>query len=101
MGHHGHAGERQRPGLPANIGEWDEEQTRTICLWVVAYLKTQPKYAGQFDHLAEEIRAAVDQSKLEKPATLGVNVADLRKALVTKLQALIHKQTGRAAETPS
>jgi len=85
-------------GWSETIRDWDAHQTKTICLGVAAHLMTTPKYAGQFNHLSAEIAEHVNKPKPEKAPTPGVNVADLRKTLKVKMEALINKQTGRAAE---
>ncbi len=84
-------------GWSDTIADWTEDQTRHITLGAAAHLMSQPKYAGQFSHLATEIATHIDRPKPAKPQTPGVNVADLRKGLYTKLCALITKQSGRPA----
>ena len=81
-------------GWSETIRDWDAHQTKTICLGVAAHLMTTPKYAGQFNHLSAEIAEHVNKPKPEKAPTPGVNVANLRKTLKVKMEALINKQTG-------
>ena len=89
-------------GLPQNIVDWDEEATRTVCLGVVEHLMTSPKYEGQFDYLHDDLAQYKNQSQQhEKPATPGVNVADLRKILMTKMQALSASRPAVPQRSPS
>ncbi len=42
-------------GWSETIRDWDVHQTQIICHGLAAYLMTTPKYAGQFDHLADQV----------------------------------------------
>jgi hypothetical protein len=86
-------------GAPDQMNQWTADQTRKVCLTAAAYLRTTFKYNGEFEHLKDEFAAYLRSQEGQKPANTvpGVDIADLRKTIVAKLQEIIKKQTGQDA----
>lgn len=98
----GREGEKQ--GWGKQFANWNQTQVNTIAIGVIKFIRELPSYKGQFEHLfpggaADANIPTSSGSGPNTPApTPGVNVADLRKALLVKIQALITKQTGQPAD---
>lgn len=98
----GDSGEKK--GFGRVFADWTTEQVREIALGCISYIKTLPTYKGQFDHLESPPygQSAPAPAPAANPApaapTPGVNIADLRRDLMTKMQAFCKHQTGRVAE---
>ncbi len=83
-------------GYPRGMADWTPAQLEDICLSVVCHLIKSPKYNGEFDHLASAVSEHSDKPTPQPtaPSTTGVNLADVRKKIVTSMEALIKYQTG-------
>jgi len=83
-------------GYPRGMADWTPAQIEDICLSVVCHLIKSPKYNGEFDHLASAVSEHSDKPTPQPtaPSTTGVNLADVRKKIVTSMEALIKYQTG-------
>jgi hypothetical protein len=89
----------ERIGISSAFSQWDEAQVQTICLGAVRYCMNQRSYKGEFEHLNDKLGVEESSSKnLAPPAGQGVNVADVRRDLMTRIRALINYQTGRDAD---
>lgn len=83
-------------GWGSQFTDWDQGQVTEICKTAIHFVRTLPTYKGQFDYMfAEKVDAA---GPAAKPPGAGINIADLRRDLSTKIQALLHRQLGRPAE---
>lgn len=94
----GNAGEEQ--GWGKQFADWNEAQVNTICIGAIKFLRELPTYKGQFEYLFPggvpdaKIPTTKGSGPNTPPPAAGVNVADLRKKLVSSMQALFAKQTG-------
>lgn len=89
----------ERNGWGTLFGELDADQTRASALDAIRFLREQPNYKGEFEHVFEGPDAAPVQAPepSQAPSNTGVNVAALRRDLMQKIEALIFKQTGKEA----
>ena len=87
-------------GYPRGMAEWTPDQLSDICLSVVCHLVHSPKYNGEFDHLSDQVVEHLNKpAPTAATASPGINLADLRKKIITSLEALIKYQTGQDATT--
>lgn len=95
----------EEEGWGKQFADWNEIQVNTICLKAIGYIRQLPTYKGQFEHLFPggvpdaKIPTAHGSGPNTPAPAAGVNVADLRKALMVRMQALVTKQTGQTADT--
>jgi hypothetical protein len=100
----GMASKGEEQGWGKQFGDWNEPQVNTVCISAITFLRELPTYKGQFEHLFPggvpdaKIATTKGSGPNTPPPTPGVNVADLRKTLMTKMQALVTKQTGQPAD---
>lgn len=88
--------EGERRGWGKQFADWDQNQANEICKNAIHFLMTLPTYKGQFDYMfADKVAPG---GPAANPPGHGINIADLRRDLSTKIQALLHRQFGRAAE---
>ena len=98
----GRDGEEQ--GWGKQFASWTQPQVNTIVLKAMGFLRELPTYKGQFEHLfpggvADANVATTKGSGPNTPAPApGVNVSDLRKTLIVKMQELVTKQTGKPTD---
>jgi hypothetical protein len=79
------------------FADWTAPQVAEIVTDVIGFIKKLPTYKGQFDHIQTE-QPGVGPVTQPVAAQLGVNLSELRRELMTNIQALVEKQTGNKAE---
>ncbi|SIO37827.1 Rad52/22 family double-strand break repair protein [Singulisphaera sp. GP187] len=87
--------EGEERGWGSQMATWSEQQVTEIAMGAIRFITTLPTYKGQFDQLLANTEPA---KPAVAPAASGVNLADMRKGLLTKMQQLYLKQTGQPAD---
>ena len=95
--------EGESRGWGKTFADWNEDQVREICMGCIAFIRELPTYKGQYEHLFQANGAAPASAPAQAPAAQpapapGVNLADLRKTLMAKMQEHVEAQIGRTAE---
>lgn len=97
-------------GFGRTTRNWNPEQTATLCMDAIKFLRGTPNYGGQFEHLfadgqekdAIDVLANVDNLPIPTPAVTGdaykATLTEAKKQLMNAMQALVQKQLGRTAE---
>ncbi len=96
----------EREGWTRQLASWNQPQVNTAAIEVMRFCRELKSYKGQFEHLwpggvpDPKIKTVAAQGSEPAPAPVepGVNVADVRRELITKMKALILKQTGRTPD---
>ena len=86
--------EGEANGWGGDFTAWDQPKVDQICMSAIKYVREMPTYKGQFEPLFQQATQGVAPG--QKP---GVNVAELRKTLIARLQELVTKQTGKPTDT--
>jgi hypothetical protein len=87
--------EGENKGWGNKFAEWTEDQVTEIVMGAITHIRDLPTYKGQFEHFFPG--GAPVQRPTADAAKPGVNLADLRKELATKISGLISKHTGATA----
>ena len=80
-------------GWGGDFTAWDQEKVHSICMNAICHVREMPTYKGQFEHLFQAKQPNGKQSQAP-----GVNIADLRKTLLARMQELVTKQTGKPTD---
>lgn len=94
----------EKEGWGKQFANWDQTQVNTVCLGVIRYIRELPTYKGQFEYMFPggvadaKIPTTSGSGPNTKPPEPGVNIADVRKTLMVKMQALVAKQTGKTPD---